>query len=253
MGAVIFGGVLVAGSRPGPWAPGVRCCVGVGTAAVAATSARHPSEPGCHACDFGAACLGGACSLSPAGCLPRAEALPGSPWRVESQQEGHRGPSRLRALVAEERGGSGQKPLCPAARVAGRLPRQVCRPRRLCSVPARAGTSELVMLSLELVKTRLAVMSVEMRKNFVQAILTSLIEKSPDAKILRAVVKIVEEWVKNNSPMAANQVGRAEGLCFGQLVLLGCGRKSRHGFLSAPASSGAKHFFLPYVHAQDLF
>lgn len=104
MGAVTFGGALVAGSRPGPWAPGVRCCVGVGTAAVAATSARHPSEPGCHACDFGAACLGGACSLSPAGCLPRAEALPGSPWRVESQQEGHRGPSRLRALVAEERG-----------------------------------------------------------------------------------------------------------------------------------------------------
>ena len=63
------------------------------------------------------------------------------------------------------------------------------------------------MLSLELVKTRLAVMSMEMRKNFIQAILTSLIEKSPDAKILRAVVKIVEEWVKNNSPMAASQVG----------------------------------------------
>lgn len=49
-------------------------------------------------------------------------------------------------------------------------------------------------------------MSMEMRKNFIQAILTSLIEKSTDAKILRAVVKIVEEWVKNNSPMAANQV-----------------------------------------------
>jgi len=62
------------------------------------------------------------------------------------------------------------------------------------------------MLSLDLVKTRLAVMSMEMRKNFIQAILTSLIEKSTDAKILRAVVKIVEEWVKNNSPMAANQV-----------------------------------------------
>lgn len=74
-----------------------------------------------------------------------------------------------------------------------------------------AGTSELVMLSLDLVKTRLAVMSMEMRKNFIQTILTSLIEKSPDAKILRAVVKIVEEWVKNNSPMAANQVSWQEG------------------------------------------
>lgn len=67
-------------------------------------------------------------------------------------------------------------------------------------------TSELVMLSLELVKTRLSVMSMEMRKNFIQVILTSLIEKSPDPKILRAVVKIVEEWIKNNSPMAANQM-----------------------------------------------
>ncbi|XP_030195431.1 transformation/transcription domain-associated protein isoform X5 [Gadus morhua] len=66
-------------------------------------------------------------------------------------------------------------------------------------------TSELVMLSLDLVKTRLSVMNMEMRKNFIQVILTSLIEKS-DAKILRAVVKIVEEWVKNNSPMAANQM-----------------------------------------------
>ncbi|XP_039879135.1 transformation/transcription domain-associated protein isoform X2 [Simochromis diagramma] len=67
-------------------------------------------------------------------------------------------------------------------------------------------TSELIMLSLDLVKTRLSVMSMEMRKNFIQVILTSLIEKSPDPKILRAVVKIVEEWVKNNSPMAANQM-----------------------------------------------
>ncbi|XP_058851892.1 transformation/transcription domain-associated protein isoform X5 [Acipenser ruthenus] len=74
------------------------------------------------------------------------------------------------------------------------------------AVEPSAVTSELVMLSLDLVKTRLAVMSMEMRKNFVQVILTSLIEKSPDAKILRAVVKIVEEWVKNNSPMAVNQM-----------------------------------------------
>ena len=73
-------------------------------------------------------------------------------------------------------------------------------------------TSELVMLSLDLVKTRLSVMSMEMRKNFIQVILTSLIEKSPDAKILRAVVKIVEEWVKNNSPMAANQVRGCRGI-----------------------------------------
>ncbi|XP_056109006.1 transformation/transcription domain-associated protein [Rhinichthys klamathensis goyatoka] len=68
-------------------------------------------------------------------------------------------------------------------------------------------TSELVMLSLDLVKTRLSVMNMEMRKNFIQVIITSLIEKSPDPKILRAVVKIVEEWVKNSgNSMATNQV-----------------------------------------------
>lgn len=78
----------------------------------------------------------------------------------------------------------------------------------LCSASVLPVTSELIMLSLDLVKTRLSVMSMEMRKNFIQVILTSLIEKSPDPKILRAVVKIVEEWVKNNSPMAANQVGK---------------------------------------------
>lgn len=108
----------------------------------------------------------------------------------------------------------------------------------LCSFSPRAGTSELVMLSLELVKTRLAVMSMEMRKNFIQAILTSLIEKSPDAKILRAVVKIVEEWVKNNSPMAANQVSWEEGLQVGQVTFV-CKRKFRPCFLSF--SSGRSH------------
>lgn len=101
------------------------------------------------------------------------------------------------------------------------------------------------MLSLELVKTRLAVMSMEMRKNFIQAILTSLIEKSPDAKILRSVVKIVEEWVKNNSPMAANQVSWAGAwapACGPSRVSKG--RVSRC-FLSSSASSQAEYFFSP--------
>ncbi|XP_078728881.1 transformation/transcription domain-associated protein isoform X3 [Lampetra fluviatilis] len=68
-----------------------------------------------------------------------------------------------------------------------------------------AVTSELIVLCLELVKTRLAVMNMEMRKGFLQGILTSLLEKSQDPKILRAIVRITEEWMKNNSPMAANQ------------------------------------------------
>ncbi|KAM4631836.1 transformation/transcription domain-associated protein isoform 1-T1 [Discoglossus pictus] len=87
-----------------------------------------------------------------------------------------------------------------------KMVREHLNPQAATGTPeANPGTSELIMLSLDLVKTRLAVMSMEMRKNFIQTILTSLIEKSPDAKILRAVVKIVEEWLKNNTPMAANQ------------------------------------------------
>lgn len=113
-----------------------------------------------------------------------------------------------------------------------------------------AGTSELVMLSLELVKTRLAVMSMEMRKNFIQAILTSLIEKSPDAKILRSVVKIVEEWVKNNSPMAANQVSWA-GAVLWPVGLLE--RRFSRRCLSASASSQAEYFFSPVVALMGFF
>lgn len=104
------------------------------------------------------------------------------------------------------------------------------------------------MLSLELVKTRLAVMNMEMRKNFIQAILTSLIEKSPDAKILRAVVKIVEEWVKNNSPMAANQV-RGEELWSGQ-VAFHCERKFRH---RKKIQASLSQFFLLKVLSQAKF
>ncbi|KAG2455434.1 TRRAP protein, partial [Polypterus senegalus] len=96
-------------------------------------------------------------------------------------------------------------PICPSASKVCRAMFQGFILFHHVQVP-HSVTSELVMLSLDLVKTRLSVMSPDMRKNFIQVILTSLIEKSPDPKILRAVVKIVEEWVKNNSPMAANQM-----------------------------------------------
>ena len=44
-------------------------------------------------------------------------------------------------------------------------------------------------------KTRVNVMTQDSRKAFM-SILTSLIEKSPDTKLLRILTKIVEEWVK---------------------------------------------------------
>ena len=46
-----------------------------------------------------------------------------------------------------------------------------------------------------MVKTRLPVMPQDTRKSFLN-VLTSLIEKSPDTKLLRVVTKMVDEWVK---------------------------------------------------------
>lgn len=51
-------------------------------------------------------------------------------------------------------------------------------------------TSELLILSLDLVKTRVVVMSLEMRKSFIGQILVGLIEKTPDIKVMKAITKV---------------------------------------------------------------
>jgi len=50
--------------------------------------------------------------------------------------------------------------------------------------------SELLILSLDLVKSRVVVMGVEMRKAFIGTVLVGLIEKSPDIKIMKAITKV---------------------------------------------------------------
>ncbi|XP_027217728.2 transformation/transcription domain-associated protein isoform X2 [Penaeus vannamei] len=65
--------------------------------------------------------------------------------------------------------------------------------------------SELLILSLDLVKNRVGVMGVEMGKAFIGTILVGLIEKTPDVKVMKAITKMVEEWVKNKTPIAINQ------------------------------------------------
>ncbi|XP_068742186.1 transformation/transcription domain-associated protein-like isoform X1 [Montipora capricornis] len=57
------------------------------------------------------------------------------------------------------------------------------------------GASDMLILCLELIRGRLGVMTADIRKHFF-FILTTLIEKSPDSKLLRAITKIVEDWVK---------------------------------------------------------
>lgn len=65
---------------------------------------------------------------------------------------------------------------------------------------------ELLIISLDMVKNRVAVMSVDIRKLFIGGILVGLIEKSPDVKVMKAIVKIIEDWMKNkNNTMTVNQ------------------------------------------------
>jgi len=65
--------------------------------------------------------------------------------------------------------------------------------------------TELLTLSLDLVKNRVGVMGVEMRKAFIGTVLVSLIEKSPDTKVMQTIIKMLDEWVKNKSPQIVNQ------------------------------------------------
>ncbi|KAK1124236.1 hypothetical protein K0M31_006611 [Melipona bicolor] len=66
-------------------------------------------------------------------------------------------------------------------------------------------SSELLILSLDLVKNRVVVMGVEMRKTFIGSILVGLIEKTQDIKVMKAITKMLEEWMKNKNPIAMNQ------------------------------------------------
>ncbi|EDW01948.1 GH20167 [Drosophila grimshawi] len=65
---------------------------------------------------------------------------------------------------------------------------------------------ELLVLSLELIKNRVIVMSVEIRKLFIGTILVSLIEKSSEVKILKCIIKMLDDWVKNKDANIATHV-----------------------------------------------
>lgn len=65
--------------------------------------------------------------------------------------------------------------------------------------------SELLILSMDLVKNRVVVMGPENRKSFIGTILVGLIEKTQDIKVMKAITKMLEEWMKNKSTIAMNQ------------------------------------------------
>ncbi|GFR25610.1 hypothetical protein TNCT_594364 [Trichonephila clavata] len=70
--------------------------------------------------------------------------------------------------------------------------------------PDDVGTDTLI-LCLDFVKNRVGVMGSDMRKVYIGSILCSLIEKSNDVKVLKAITKMVEEWIKSKSTIAVNQ------------------------------------------------
>ncbi|XP_072379030.1 transcription-associated protein 1 [Diabrotica undecimpunctata] len=66
-------------------------------------------------------------------------------------------------------------------------------------------TSELLILSLDLVKTRVVVMGVEMRKTFIGSILVGLIERTQDIKVMKFITRMLEEWMKCKNVVTLNQ------------------------------------------------
>ncbi|XP_037728552.1 transcription-associated protein 1 isoform X4 [Drosophila subpulchrella] len=65
---------------------------------------------------------------------------------------------------------------------------------------------ELLVLSLELIKNRIFIMSVEIRKLFIGTILVSLIEKSSEVKIIKCIIKMMDDWIKTKEPNVMIQV-----------------------------------------------
>ena len=62
-----------------------------------------------------------------------------------------------------------------------------------------AAASELLILSLDLVKNRVAVMGQDIRRAFIGTILAGLIEKSTDVKVMKAITKMLEVSFQNDT------------------------------------------------------
>ncbi|XP_049868860.1 transcription-associated protein 1 isoform X2 [Pectinophora gossypiella] len=72
--------------------------------------------------------------------------------------------------------------------------------------------SDLLILALDLLKGRVSVMAVDTRKTFIGTVLVGLIEKTTDPKVMKAITRMVEEWVKSRSASVALGAGAAPSL-----------------------------------------
>ncbi len=86
-------------------------------------------------------------------------------------------------------------------------------PGSMASVSANTGSqdsnasliSEMIVISLDLLKSRVPVLSPEIRTTFFATVLSNLIEKTKDSKVLRAVVRMAEDWVKGRLTSAGGE------------------------------------------------
>ncbi|XP_028033958.1 transcription-associated protein 1 isoform X2 [Bombyx mandarina] len=58
-----------------------------------------------------------------------------------------------------------------------------------------AAISDLLILALDLLKARVSVMPGDTKKTFIGTVLVGLIEKTTDSKVMKAIIRMVEEWV----------------------------------------------------------
>ncbi|XP_063838916.1 transcription-associated protein 1 [Ostrinia nubilalis] len=95
--------------------------------------------------------------------------------------------------------------LLPLMRVLQRMARDHVAPN-----PDTA-TSDLLILALDLLKARVCIMPTDTRKTFIGAVLVGLIEKTTDAKVMKAITRMVEEWVKKYHHMTLTSAAAAAG------------------------------------------
>lgn len=68
---------------------------------------------------------------------------------------------------------------------------------------------ELIVISLELVKNRLGAFNSEMRRSFMTNVFTNLVDKTPDVRVMKALLKIFEDWIKYQPLSSQGRVGGA--------------------------------------------
>lgn len=68
------------------------------------------------------------------------------------------------------------------------------------STPNMELTKEMLLQSLQLLKSHIKVMKAEIRKSFLSSILVELIEKSNDPRIIKTIIQVLDSWFKMKNP-----------------------------------------------------